>query len=66
MLMRRHYPHIPMLFVSAVACEGAMGLQGECLVKPVLPRELAEKVKRMVERVEGVEGGRATTDRSIA
>ena len=69
MLMRQHYPHIPMLFVSAVACEGAMGLQGECLVKPVLPRELAERVKRMVERVERVErveGDRATIDRSMA
>ena len=48
MMMRQHYPTIPMLFVSAVACEQAVGLQGDCLVKPVLPRVLAERVKGLV------------------
>ena len=48
MLMRQHYPDIPMLFVSAVACEQAVGLLGDCLVKPVLPSALAEKVVGMV------------------
>ena len=62
MMMRQHYPAIPMLFVSAVADEKAAGLPGECLVKPVLPQDLATRVRRMVETVEGVEESRGSRE----
>src|SRR5688500_20333042 len=44
MVVRRRYPAIPMLFVSAVADEKAAALPGEWLVKPVVSQDLATRV----------------------